>query len=272
MVAEGVLDEWPTETDRRDAFAGVVHSVCANQTERLRASLTLDDAGLGNHATPYVRLAYEETVWLAYLASISADLRNELLVAMDNVDKVQRVTTQREHFGDREGPITGLTAEIHEDLSAQSQAIYAHHEDLAKMLQWERRPRVPNGAPAKIKWLAERTNFDVPPPHGFLAECSSQYVHFSAYQALRGIKLGDDGLPVYFDRTQRELDAGFALGWSTYLLLYCFLHAREWTAPRLDFPSGDHQWWPLQMERILKELVAYGEPPLMYGVDLLPPE
>lgn len=51
-VAEGVQREWPPEVDQMDVFGGVVHSTCLAQTERLRAALVLDDAGLGNHAPP----------------------------------------------------------------------------------------------------------------------------------------------------------------------------------------------------------------------------
>jgi hypothetical protein len=272
-VAEGVQRDWPPEVDPMDVFGGVVHSICLAQTERLRAALVLDDAGLGNHATPYVRLAYEETLWLSYLATIEDNsLRNDLLLTMVQVDKAQRVSTQRDYFGDREARITGITAEAHEELRPKIITVLGLLEDVAQRLGWERRPNSPHkyrGAPPKLDWIASRITSDFPTPHGYLAECSSQYVHFSAFQAIRGIKAGTDGRAVHADQMQREIDTGFALGWATYLLAYAYLRAKEWLSPRLDLEQGEDRWWHLKMERILKDLRTYGEPPLIYGADLM---
>lgn len=274
-IANAVLSEWPGEVDRTDVFGGVVHSLCIAQSERLRAALTLDDAGLGNQAAPYVRLAYEETLWLSYLATIEDNgLRNELIMTMAQVDKAQRISTQRYYFREREPQITGLTADHHDELCPQISAVLAYLEELAHKIGWENRPKSPvkfRGIPPKLDWIAAQIKSDFPAPHSFLAECSSQYVHFSAFQATRGITAGDDGIAAHSDKTQRELDTGFTLGWATYILAHCFLNAKEWLAPRLDIADGDNEWWHLKMDRILRDLKKYGEPPLIYGVDLLAP-
>jgi hypothetical protein len=193
---------------------------------------------------------------------------------MVQVDKAQRVSTQRDYFGDREASITGITPTAHDELRPKIITVLGRLEDVARRLGWERRPNSPHkyrGAPPKLDWIASRITSDFPAPHSYLAECSSQYVHFSAFQAIRGIKAGADGQAVHADLMQRELDTGFALGWATYLMTYSYVRAREWLSPTLDLAQGEDQWWHLKMERILTDLKTYGEPPLIYGVDLLAP-
>jgi len=108
--------------------------------------------------------------------------------------------------------------------------------------------------------------------HGFLAECSSQYVHFSAYQTMRGVTKGPNGSVSYSDVFQRDIDSGFALGWLTELLIDCFIAARTWVSPGLDFGDQWLQHWSTQMARIQNDLRSYGLPALIYAADLVRPQ
>lgn len=123
----------------------------------------------------------------------------------------------------------------------------------------------------KIAWLAEKRFAEKHPVHGFLAECSSQYVHFSAYQAMRGVTKGLDGSASYSDEFQRDIDSGFALVWLTELLIDCFIPSRTWVSPEIDFQDKWLRHWPTHMSRIQRDLRAYGLPALMYAADLVRP-
>lgn len=277
-VAKDVLEGWQPEMaseSQRDFFPSIVHSICISHVERLLAAVALVNAGLGNHAAPFVRIAYEENTWLHYLASIGDPaLRNELLHRLSGMNKMQRVRTQRSFFGEHEARATGFLPAAHEELAPQIEMNLQQFEELAVKLNWpslRQRGGRPGGLP-KLAWLAEKRFVVKHPIHGFLAECSSQYVHFSAYQTMRGVKLGKDGRAEYGSSFQRGIDAGFAMGWMTDLLIDCFLQAKLWAAPTLDFEGERLCHWPMRMERIRNQLQAYGLPALIYAADLVKPE
>lgn len=82
----------PNNRRMQEIFPSIAHSICISHTERLKAAATLYRVGLGNHAAPFVRIAYEENAWIYYLASIEdRKLRNELLIRMANLNMMQRV-------------------------------------------------------------------------------------------------------------------------------------------------------------------------------------
>ncbi|MHA7177322.1 hypothetical protein ACX80D_11755 [Arthrobacter sp. Sr24] len=272
-VAQNVLQEWPGEqSGDGDFFPSVAHSICITQTERLRAAVSLYRTGLGNHAAAFVRIAYEENTWLYYLATIEDhQLRNDLLITMRNLNVGQRVSTQKDFFGEDEAKATGFLKSAHDELEPQRTENLRRFEELAVKLDWpSKRARGgrPGGLP-KIGWLAEKRFGEKHPVHGFLAECSSQYVHFSAYQTMRGVAKASDGSASYSDDFQRGIDSGFALGWLTELLIGCFTPMKNWAAPRLDFSDQWLQHWPTHMARIQKDLRSYGLPALIYAADLV---
>lgn len=121
-VANKVLQDWPSEqsSDAQDFFPSIAHSICISHTERLKAAVTLYRAGLGNHAAPFVRIAYEENTWIYYLATIEdCRLRNELLSRMANLNVMQRVRTQSTFFGEDEAKATGFLGSAHGELAPQ---------------------------------------------------------------------------------------------------------------------------------------------------------
>lgn len=273
-VAQKVLQGWAAEqsSDPQDFFLTILHSICISHTERLTAAVSLYRVGLGNHAAPFVRIAYEENTWIYYLASIEdRQLRNELLIGMSNLNTMQRVRTQRTFFGEDEAKATGFLPPAHGELAPQFEENLERFEELASKLNWpslRARGGYPGALP-KIAWLAEKRFAEKHPVHGFLAECSSQYVHFSAYQAMRGVTKGPDGSASYSDAFQRGIDSGFALGWLTELLIDCFIPARTWVSPGLDFADQWLQHWSTQMTRIQNDLRSYGLPALIYAADLV---
>ncbi|UKA66114.1 hypothetical protein LFT44_16685 [Arthrobacter sp. FW306-05-C] len=276
-VANKVLQDWPSEpsSDEQDFFPSIAHSICISHTERLKAAVTLYRAGLGNHAAPFVRIAYEENTWIHYLATLEdRRLRNELLSRMANLNVMQRVRTQSTFFGQDEAKATGFLESAHNELAPQFEQNLRSFEELATKLSWPSR-RARGGYPGalpKIAWLAEKRFAEKHPLHGFLAECSSQYVHFSAYQTMRGVTKGLDGSASYSDEFQRGIDSGFALGWLTELLIDCFIPSRTWVSPELDFEDQWLRHWPTHMLRIQRDLGAYGLPALMYAADLIRPQ
>lgn len=276
-VAQEVLERWQPELAsdaRNDVLPSVAHSICITHTERLHAAITLLESGLGNHAAPFVRIAYEENIWIHYLASIDdSRLRNELLYRLAGMNKMQRVSAQRDFFGPAEANATGFLPAAHDELAPQIELNLVLFEELAKKLNWpSQRQRGGPGRLPKIAWLANRRFGEKHPVHGFLAECSSQYVHFSAYQVTRGVMRGLDGRAQYSDPFQRGIDAGFAMGWMAELLIDCFLQARLWVSPNIDFQDEWLVHWPAQMKRIRRDLHAYGLPALIYAADLVKPE
>jgi hypothetical protein len=276
-VAQKVLQDWPAEqpSDAGDFFPSIAHSICISHMERLKAAVTLYRVGLGNHAAPFVRIAYEENTWIYYLASIEdCQLRNELLIRMANLNMMQRVRKQSTFFGEDEAKATGFLGPAHSELVPQFEKNLQSFEELAIKLGWpSRRERggYPGALP-KIAWLAEKRFGEKHPVHGFLAECSSQYVHFSAYQTMRAVTKGPDGSASYSDAFQRGIFSGFALGWLTELLIDCFMPARTWFSPVLDFEDQWLRHWPTQMARIQTDLRSYGLPALIYAADLVRPE
>lgn len=273
-VANKVLARWPGEESesRRDFFPSVVHSVCLYQAERLQAAITLNETGLGHHAAPLVRISYEENTWLHYLASVeNYELRNELLQRLSGLNVAQRVRTQRTFFGPDEPRAAGFLEQAQEELEPQFARNEERMEEIAELLGWppiKKRGGRAGGLPS-IGWIAEnRFGTRRHPLHTFLADASSQYLHFSAYNIMRGVARGTDGRAQHGEPFQRGIDAGFALGWLTHQLIDCFLQARERAAPHLNFDDDWLQHWPTQMRRIQKDLGRYGLPALVYAADL----
>jgi hypothetical protein len=272
-VTTKVLAGWLGEEAEppRDFFPSIIHSVCLSHAERLSAAIILNKAGLGHHAAPLVRIAYEENSWLHYLSTIEdRALRNELLNRLAGLNKSQRVKTQRSFFGSDEPVAAGFLEQAHEDLAPQFARNEERMEEIAELLDWppvNKRGGRAGGLPS-IAWIAEnRFGIKRHPIHTFLADASSQYVHFSAYTVMRGVGQGPDGRAIHGDPFQRGVDAGFALGWLTHQLIDCFLEAKKWVAPHLDFEGDWLQHWPTQMQRIQRDLGRYGLPALMYAAD-----
>jgi hypothetical protein len=89
---------------------------------------------------------------------------------------------------------------------------------------------------------------------------------------MRGVTKGPNGSVSYSDVFQRDIDSGFALGWLTELLIDCFIAARTWVSPGLDFGDQWLQHWSTQMARIQNDLRSYGLPALIYAADLVRPQ
>lgn len=272
-VTGRVLARWPGEESDslRDFFPSIVHSVCLSQAERLKAAITLNETSFGHHAAPLVRISYEENTWLHYLASIEDHhLRNELLQRLSGLNKAQRVRTQRTFFGFDEPTAAGFLEQAHEELAPQFAGNEERVEELAVLLGWppvSKRGGRAGGLPS-IGWIAEnRFSTKRHPLHVFLADASSQYLHFSAYNIMRGTVRGPDGRAQHGEPSQRGVDAGFALGWLTHQVIDCFLEARECVTPHLSFHEDWLQHWHTQMKRIQKDLARYGLPALMYAAD-----
>lgn len=164
----------------------------------------------------------------------------------------------------------GFLEQAHEDLAPQFARNEERMEEMAKLLGWppiNKRGGRAGGLPS-IGWIAEnRFGTKQHPLHTFLANASSQYLHFNAYNIMRGVGRGSDGRAQHALPFQRGIDAGFALGWLTHQLIDCFLAAREWVSPHLNFDGDWLQHWPVQMTRIHRDLGQYGLPALMYAAD-----
>lgn len=155
--------------------------IAVRQLEALQSIIRLSGVDLGHLAVAFVRQATEEYLWIEYIATLSNDHANRVLLALGRDDNYRGVSAARRFIGDTDMENIGFP----ESFLARSDVGYARNladmATLANELGWPRgkgRAKPPSSA-----WIAEKVGkrglYD------YLYAASSRAVHFSAGEAFR---------------------------------------------------------------------------------------
>jgi len=215
--SEELLTAWPAATREEgglNPLPTMVYGTFQAQSSRLDALLVLDAEGLAHVGTPFVRLGYEELLWLYYFAlKVPVARRPKLLATLASVDVIQRFRTQDGHTGRDGRPRFGFTEETAAQIEALVEQVRTDLQGFRAEFGWRNDRRNPKSL--RLPGLAELSGLLGTPTEqrAYLGSAPSQFMHFSAWRQWRQVESRPDGKANPRSPTAERRDATYALGW-----------------------------------------------------------
>ncbi|WP_131803662.1 hypothetical protein [Pseudofrankia saprophytica] len=176
----------------------VAKAVIERQTSALRAALLLGDQCLGNLATAFVRQAFEEQIWLAYVETLDAEPGERLLTAMRLNDALRGLAAFHNYAGADALRGVGFPSRFADAAGRETSKIRDDLRTLGQELGWPKGTVVPS-----TNWVAERVGAQA--RYDYLFAATSRAVHFSAGEAMRNSWWDSDGrIMMASERTRHQ--------------------------------------------------------------------
>jgi hypothetical protein len=269
--SDELLTVWPAakrEEGGLNPLSTMVYATFQAQVSRLDALLALDAQGLAHVGTPFVRLGYEEFLWLYYFAlKVPVARRPKLLATLASVDVIQRFRTQDGYTGRDGRPLFGFTEATATQIEAQVEQVRTDLQSFRAQFGWND-PRNPRSL--QLPGLAELSRLLGMPTerHAYLGSAPSQFMHFSAWRQWRQVETGPDGKANPRSPTAERRDATYALGWVANSLLNVLVLV-ETVLPDLAgqlYEVAPH--FALRARHLIKRIDDAGPPPLIEAHEL----
>jgi hypothetical protein len=270
--SDEVLTAWPAarrEESGLNPLPTMVHGTFQGQVSRLDALLVLDVEGLAHVGTPFVRLGYEELLWLHYFAvKVPGERRPQLLATLASVDVIQRFRTQDAYGGRDDRPRFGFTDETAAQMEAQVEQVRTDLQGLREEFGWnnDRRHNKSFLLPGlgELAHLLESSSEG----HAYFGSAPSQFMHFSAWRQWRQVETRPDGTANPRSTTTEQRDATYALGWVANSLLNVLVLV-EVALPDLARQLYEvAPYFALRARHLIKRIDDAGPPPLIEAHEL----
>lgn len=269
---------WPTLTPEQllaDPLTPMIHVIWSTQTDRLAALLSLQEEGLAHVGTPFVRLGYDEVVWLAYFAvKVPAARREEVLRTLAAVDVAQRESRQFGFLGADAHARHGFRSETREEIAAQLSDVRQSMERLYDEFEWTPpRSRRKGESPDWLRLpdtygLAKQLGDQNAATYTFLFQGFSQHVHSSPWRLMRAPTRRDDQRTEPQSDWSRRREANFAIGWVVNNLLNVVILSSGWQPILGQELRSVEPYYQLHAQRIMDDLDEVGLPPLIEAYEL----
>jgi hypothetical protein len=251
------IRELPWSKVEADSRLLVVNTVIRRQIESLEASVKLAESNLGHLSVSFVRAAFDEMVWVAYLTQLDREVSQRLLLAMASYDGLRSLMSQREHIGDDAMTKLWYSKKFLDDAERQLTESKAALKELRSELRW------PGGALPSTQWIAEQVSeLDM---YEYLHSATSRAVHFSAGEVFRR-GWGDPNGMIATDKAEfRTHLSEFALDRLWRLLFETVRHAM----PLLE-DSGlvsEQTLTDEKMMPIIKNVLELGQVPIVHAAE-----
>ena len=151
------------------------------QYDCLQVAVYLVEKSQGYAGVALLRAACEEYLWAKYLASISRDDAEQLLLILGRKEIADSLKAQDDYVGRATTTLLGLAPFLseHKDSAKNSNS---KAKALGKKLKWEKRT-IQDGKLPSVAFIAKAIGEKK--LYGFLYHASSRYVHFSTSELLR---------------------------------------------------------------------------------------
>jgi hypothetical protein len=167
---------WPSKRGEYALMAAKAAQV--RQLSALRATLLLTGAGLGHHGVAHIRPACDELLWLGYLATLTPDQTDSLMILAANHDMQRSVLASKTELGRETMLQQGFSPDLVDGVERRIPMLEGHIKDLGKELGWPKGKGMPSS-----KWVAGAGGMAAVYDH--LHSASSRPLHFSVGEILR---------------------------------------------------------------------------------------
>lgn len=271
--SDELLTAWPAarrEESDLNPLPTMIHGTFQAQVSRLDALLVLDVGGLAHVGTPFVRLGYEELLWLQYFAvRVPVERRPKLLATLASVDVIQRFQNQDAYTGRDGRPRFGFTDETAAQIEAQVEQVRTDLQDLREEFGWNNDRRRTRSF--QLPGLGELGRLLEVSSEGraYFGSAPSQFMHFSAWRQWRQVESRPDGTANPRSPTTERRDTTYALGWVANSLLNILVLV-ETALPDLTgqlYEVAPH--FALRARYLIKRIDDAGPPPLIEAHELV---
>jgi len=197
--------------DLNDHLLEIVRrGVARRQFEAIQAIQSMCEKGHGHFGVTMLRPAYEELIWMEYLARHPARA-NELvgLIARDEISN--NLAAQNDYIGAAGMLAHGFSQRFVKVTLAKLKPFEARLRQIGKELGWREGALLPSMAFVARKVGREKE-------YKFLYQGTSRYVHFSAQEVLRRV-WGRNGQVAITSATFSAYWQDFAVYWSFYIII-----------------------------------------------------
>ncbi|MBN9534224.1 MAG: hypothetical protein J0H10_12780 [Alphaproteobacteria bacterium] len=185
-------------------------SAVVKQHEEARAVIQMTEADCGHFGVAFLRSAYEELIWLQYLAENEV-LANELAMLFSVNEVSEALDAQNQYLGLKGMNAVGFTQRFVKAYLARAREGNARLKHIGRKLGWRDGQMVPSAAFIARKVGRERE-------YKFIYHATSRYVHFSPHDLLRRV-WGDKGKVTITTANFTRYWTDFALYWSIRIFI-----------------------------------------------------
>jgi hypothetical protein len=235
------------------------------QYEAIDAALTLIERGHGAFAVPLLRPALEEQLWLQYLATLSEEDAEAVVVALMQAETLKALKAQDDYAGREVTTQLGLL-EYFTAYNSNSADVADRLKRLAVKLNWGSKQRREGIAPSMFFIASAVGKADLYP---FLYSATSRFVHFSPSELLRR---------AWYDEaeTVNVSSESFGKFWSAFAIVYATRSYVEVLITSLNFvKDADELLGSLEADRMTEacaRLASFGSMPIITAAELAYPQ
>ena len=201
--------EWTGEVNNH-LFEVIRRSVAIRQLEAIRAIESMCETGHGHFGVTMLRPAYEELIWMEYLAKHPNHAKEVvLLLARDELSS--NLDAQNIYIGSAGMVAHGFSPRYVKTNLARLRPVRARLQEVGKELGWREGTLVPS-----IAFLARKVSRER--EYKFLYQGTSRYVHFSTQELLRRA-WGSTGKVKISSATFSTYWQDFAIYWAFHIML-----------------------------------------------------
>ena len=155
----------------------VRRAALVRQREALDAIISLCESGHSAFAVCSLRPAYEELLWIEYLAQHPDDA-NEIILKMSQVGIAESLEAQSSYLGRDKLQATGFTMKYVKQRLAKLKDVESALREVGKKLGWRQGSNMPSIALLSRKVGREKE-------YSYLYQATSRFVHFSPHELVR---------------------------------------------------------------------------------------
>ncbi len=205
------LEEYSWDgSDQKQFWEWTRRSAVVKQHEETRAILQMTEADCGHFGVAFLRSAYEELIWLEYLAKNEA-IANELAMHIAVHEVSEALDAQNQYLGLKGMNAVGFTQRFVKTYLARAREGNTRLKQVGRELGWRDGQIVPSAAFIARKVGRERE-------YKFIYHATSRYVHFSPHDLMRRV-WGDKGKVTITTANFTRYWTDFALYWSIRIFI-----------------------------------------------------
>jgi hypothetical protein len=229
--------------DQEQFWPFLKRAAITRQYEAIEATLQMFDAGSGHFAVTFLRPAYEEYIWLAYLGQ-HLEEAHALAPALAVRDLGLSLEAENEYSNVKQMAELGFTQRFVKAQRARGREAEAQIREIGRKLKW---PSSANPLPS-MSYLSRQVGRER--EYRFLYHATSRFVHFSAHELGRRV-WGEQGKVHISSSTFSEYWSRFALYWAFWLLIHAIVECHDVLGDLPEDPNRDRE-----MEELLRSFAA----------------
>ncbi|HXE28002.1 MAG TPA: DUF5677 domain-containing protein [Stellaceae bacterium] len=199
------------------------------QYEALHAALIMADASHAQHAVTFLRPAFEELLWIEYLAQHPKHA-NELARLLAFHESADNLFAQNEYLGGQAMSAIGFTQHFAKVYFAQDRKVQSRLREIGRELGWKMdRSLLPS-----TFFLAKQVKREQ--DYRYLYQGTSRFVHFSAVEICRRV-WGESGNVTIGSTSFTSFWEAFALYWGFRTLVDLLVCCGDILADSEEFQS-----------------------------------